>query len=85
LNLLWTKIDGTWSLHKRNKISWGSIEISNDNVLKLMYNDKTFIKKFDSLKVAQNVSMTLVSNLNILNKSKDPTKIKLPGERWNIV
>lgn len=84
MNLLWTNNEGIWSLHKRNNISWGSIEISNDNVLKLTYNDKTFTKKFDSLRIAQNVSMTLVSNLNILSKSKDPSNIKLPGEKWNL-
>ena len=85
MNLLWTNNEGVWSLHKRNKILWGSIEIDKDNNLKLNYKDKTYTKKFDSLKIAQNVSMTIVANLNIINKSKNPDSVKLPGDNWNLV
>jgi len=85
LNLLWTNNDGVWSLHKRNKILWGSIEIDKNCNIEINYKDKVFTKKFDSLKVAQNVSMTIVSSLNILNKSKNPDNIELPGDNWSLV
>ena len=85
MNLLWTNNEGLWSLQKRNKIMWGSIEIDKECNLNVKYKDSVFTKKFNSLKTAQNVSMTIVLSLNILNKSKNPDNIELPGDNWSLV
>lgn len=85
MNLLWTNNEDLWTLHKRNKILWGSIEIDKEYNLSVKYKDIVFTKKFVSLRMAQNVSMTIVSSLNILNKSKNPDDIKLPGDNWKRV
>jgi hypothetical protein len=83
--LMWTKSDDGYILHERNKISWGSMKINNENTLIVNFRDKVISKTFSSYKVASNVSHTVAERLGIKNRFEiDDGNYNLPGNDWDI-